>query len=116
MKSLALVMLVWMSWVSSSIAADDLCSVAPGNCKVLKEDAKVRVLEFTAKKGDRTPMHSHPAYVVYIVKAGISRFTLADGTSFVRHPKDGEAFINAPATHSEECLEDQLAILVELKQ
>jgi quercetin dioxygenase-like cupin family protein len=40
------------------------------------------VLEFTAKKGDRTPMHSHPAYVVYIVKAGTSRFTLADGTSF----------------------------------
>jgi len=73
MKSLALVMLVWMSWVSSSIAADDLCSVAPGNCKVLKEDAKVRVLEFTAKKGDTTPMHSHPAYVVYIIKAGISR-------------------------------------------
>jgi len=74
------------------------------------------VLEFIAKKGDTTPMHSHPAYVVYIIKAGISRFRLADGTSFVRRPKDGEAFINAPASHSEECLEDQIAILVELKQ
>jgi quercetin dioxygenase-like cupin family protein len=116
MKSLALGLLVWMNCVSYSIAADDLCSIAPGNCRVLKEDAKVRVLEFTARKGDRTPMHSHPAYVVYIVKAGVSRFTLTDGTSFVRNPKDGEAFINPPVTHSEECLEDQVAILVELKQ
>ena len=61
-------------------------------------------------------MHSHPAYVVYIVKAGKSRFTLADGTTFERNPKDGEAFIVSPVTHSEECLEDQLAILVELKE
>ena len=116
MKSLALALVVWMACASHSVAADDLCSVAPGNCRVLKEDAKVRVLEFTAKKGDRTPIHSHPAYVVYIVKAGVSRFTLPDGTSVVRHPRDGEVFINPPATHSEECLEDQIAILVELKQ
>ena len=116
MKNLALVLAVGMTWASYSVAAEDLCSVAPGNCKVLKEDEKVRVLEFVAKKGDKTPMHSHPAYVVYIVKAGVSRFTLPDGTSFVRNPKDGEAFINAPVTHSEECLEDQIAILVELKK
>ena len=116
MKRLALVLVGWTIWASYSLAADDLCSVAPGNCKVLKEDAKVRVLEFTARKGDRTPMHSHPAYVVYIVKAGVSRFTVPDGTSFVRNPKDGEAFVNPPVTHSEECLEDQVAILVELKQ
>ena len=116
MKSLAFALVAWMACVSCAVAADDLCSVAPGNCRVLKEDAKVRVIEFTAKKGDRTPLHSHPAYVVYIVKAGVSRFTLPDGTSFVRNPKDGEAFINPPVTHSEECLEDQVAILVELKQ
>ena len=90
-----------ISWLSCSAAAD-LCTVAPSNCKVLKEDAKVRVLEFNARKGDKTPMHSHPAYVVYIVKAGKSRFTLADGTTFERNPKDGEAFIVSPVTHSED--------------
>ena len=116
MKNLAVALVVWMAWMSHSVAADDLCSVAPGNCKVLKEDAKVRVLEFIARKGDKTPMHSHPAYVVYIIKPGVSRFTLPDGTSFVRNPKQGEAFINPSVTHSEECLEDQVAILVELKQ
>jgi beta-alanine degradation protein BauB len=101
---------------SISVWAEDLCTVAPGNCRVLKEDAKVRVLEFNAKKGDKTPIHSHPAYVVYIVKGGKSRFTLTDGTSFERDPKDGEAFISPAVTHSEECLADQLAILVEMKQ
>jgi quercetin dioxygenase-like cupin family protein len=116
MKGLALTLFVSITWVACAVAAEDLCSVAPKNCKVLKEDAKVRVLEFTARKGDRTPMHAHPSYVVYIIKAGISRFTLSDGTSFVRNPKDGEAFINPPVEHSEECLEDQIAILVELKE
>ena len=116
MRTLALALMACLSCPAYSVAADDLCTVAPGNCKVLKEDAKVRVLEFTARKGDKTPMHAHPANDVYIVKAGVSRFTLPDGTSVVRQPKDGEVFINPPATHSEECLEDQIAILVELKQ
>lgn len=116
MKTLAYALFGWLTCASFAFSADDLCTVAPGNCRVLKEDAKVRVLEFTARNGDKTPLHSHPAYVVYIVKAGVSRFTFPDGTSVVRNPKDGEAFINPPVTHSEECLEDQIAILVELKQ
>jgi quercetin dioxygenase-like cupin family protein len=115
-RTLSLASVVLTLFVSHAIAADDLCSVAPGNCKILKEDAKVRVLEFNAKKGDITPLHSHPAYVIYIVKGGKSRFTLEDGTTFERNPKDGEAIISPPVTHSEECLADQLAILVELKQ
>ena len=115
MRSAALALVGCLLCAPYAMAADDLCSVVPANCKVLKEDAKVRVLEFTARKGDKTPMHSHPPYVVYIVKAGISRFTSVDGTSAVRAPKDGEAFINPAVTHSEECLEDQIAVLVELK-
>ncbi len=116
MKKLSLACAFGAMVTSYAVAAGDLCSVAPANCKILKEDGKVRVIEFSAKKGDKTPMHSHPAYVVYIVKGGKSRFTLADGTTFERDPKDGEAIINGPLTHSEECLADQIAILVELKQ
>ena len=116
MKKLSLARTVGAMVTSCAVAADDLCSVAPANCKILKEDAKIRVIEFTAKKGDKTPLHSHPAYVIYLVKGGKSRFTLEDGTSFERNPKDGEAIISQPVTHSEECLADQIAILVELKQ
>ena len=60
MRKLSLALAVSMTLASYAVAADDLCSVAPANCKILKEDAKVRVIEFTAKKGDKTPMHSHP--------------------------------------------------------
>ncbi len=70
MKKLSLACAFGAMVTSYTVAADDLCSVAPANCKILKEDGKVRVIEFSAKKGDKTPMHSHPAYVVYIVKGG----------------------------------------------
>ena len=67
--------------VSSYTFAADICSVAPKNCKVLKETDKIRVIEFTAKKGDKIGMHSHPTTVVYIQKAGKIKFTLEDGTT-----------------------------------
>ena len=31
---------------------------------------QVRILEFTAKVGDKIPLHSHPNTVVYIVESG----------------------------------------------
>ncbi len=116
MKKLSLVCVVGALMASYAFAADDLCSVAPANCKILKEDAKVRVIEFSVKKGDKFPMHSHPAFVVYIIKAGKVKFTLADGTTKEMASKNGDAQINPPVTHSQEHLEDSHAILVEFKQ
>jgi len=37
---------------------------------VLAEDQKVRVLRYAPSKGDKTPMHSHPSTVVYVLKGG----------------------------------------------
>jgi hypothetical protein len=34
---------------------------------VLTEDQKVRVLRYAPHKGDRTPIHSHPSAVVYVL-------------------------------------------------
>ena len=116
MKNLSLLLVAGAVAVSYAYAADDLCSVAPEHCKILKEDAKVRVIDYTAKKGDKLPMHSHPAFVVYIIKAGTTKFTLADGTKKEMASKDGEAQINPPVTHSQEHLDDVHAILVEFKQ
>jgi hypothetical protein len=48
---------------------------------VLAEDQKVRVLRCAPHKGDKTPMHSHPAAVVYVLKAGKVRYTLPDGST-----------------------------------
>ena len=38
--------------------------------KVLAEDQKVRVVKYTPHKGDKTPIHSHPTTVVYVLKVG----------------------------------------------
>ena len=116
MKKLSLVCVAGVLVASYAFAADDLCAVAPAHCKILKEDAKVRVIDFTAKKGDKVPMHSHPAHVVYIIKAGKTKFTLADGATKELAVKDGDALINPPVAHSQEHLEDAHAILVEFKQ
>jgi quercetin dioxygenase-like cupin family protein len=103
--------------LSNVYAAEDLCAVAPSHCKILKEDAKVRVIEFTAKKGDKIAMHSHPAHVIYLIKAGKTKFTFPDGSTRDTPPtKDGEALINPAVTHSQEHLEDVHGILVEFKE
>jgi quercetin dioxygenase-like cupin family protein len=111
-------LLIAFGLMTSSYAfAADICSVAPkDSCKVLKETDKIRVIEFTPKKGDKIGVHSHPTMVVYILKAGKTKFTLEDGTSKVTESKVGEVLINPPVTHSQEHLSSARAILVEIKE
>ena len=83
---------------------------------MLKETDKIRVIEFTAKKGDKLGMHSHPTTVVYTLEPGKIKFTLEDGTIKETEGKVGEVLINPPVTHSQEHLSDARAILVEIKE
>jgi quercetin dioxygenase-like cupin family protein len=83
---------------------------------VLAEDQKVRVLRYAPSKGDKTPMHSHPQAVVYVVKGGKVKYTMPDGSTKVAELKTGEALIRPPVTHADEALDDVEAILVEIKQ
>src|SRR5215470_10872479 len=101
--------------VSYAYAADDLASVAPDHCKLLKEDAKFRVIHCILKKGDKVGTHSHPPFVVYFIKGGKTTYTLADGTTRYVETKNDEAQIQPPVTHSGEQLSDVDEILVELK-
>jgi len=112
-------LLIAFGLMASSYAfAADLCSVAPKNCKVLKETDKIRVIEFTAKKGDKIGMHSHPTFVVYILKAGKTKFTLEDGTTkeMGTDTKVGDVLINSPVTHAQEHLSNSRVLLVEIKE
>lgn len=83
---------------------------------VLAEDEKARVLRYAPSKGDRTPMHSHPSTVVYVIKGGRVKYTFPDGSTKVAELKTGEALIRPPVTHADEALDDVEAILVEIKQ
>jgi quercetin dioxygenase-like cupin family protein len=83
---------------------------------VLAEDQKVRVLRYAPSKGEKTPMHSHPSAVVYVLKGGRVEYTMPDGSTKITELKTGEALIRPPVTHSDEALDDVEAILVEIKQ
>ncbi len=83
---------------------------------VLAEDQKVRVLRYAPSKGDKTPMHSHPSAVVYVVKGGRVKYKMPDGSTKIAELKTGEALLRPPVTHSDEALDDVEAILVEIKQ
>ncbi len=96
--------------------AQDAVTVAPKQFKVRAENDKVRVLEYTSKKGDKIGMHSHPAHVVYIIKAGKTKFTLPDGKTMEPGAKDGDVLLRDPVTHSQETLANVHVIVVELKK
>jgi quercetin dioxygenase-like cupin family protein len=116
MKRVILLLAASAVAVSYVHAADNLALVAPDHCKLLKEDAKVRVIHCILKKGDKVGMHSHPPFVVYFIKGGISRYTLADGTTHDVETKSDGAYILPQVTHSGEQLSDVDEILVGLKQ
>ena len=83
--------------------------------KVLAEDDKVRVLKYTPQKGDKTPIHSHPSTVVYVIKGGAVRFTMPDGSTKDAELKTGESLLRPPVTHADEALDDLEVVLVEIK-
>jgi beta-alanine degradation protein BauB len=102
--------------ILTAVSAQDPMQFGVKHLKVLAEDSKVRVLRFAPSKGDKTPMHSHPETVAYVVKGGKMRLFLPDGTSTIAELKSGEAALRPPVTHSDEALDDLEVILVELKK
>lgn len=117
MRALAVVMMASLFLTSPSILfAQDAMQYGVKHLRVLAEDDKVRVLKYTPMAGDKTPIHSHPATVVYVIKGGRSRITLPDGTVREAELKTGETLLRPPVTHSDEALDDLEAVLVEIKK
>jgi quercetin dioxygenase-like cupin family protein len=97
-------------------SAQDAMQYHVKHLSVLAEDDKVRVLDWAPRKGDKTPMHSHPASVVYVVKGGRVRYTFPDGSTKDAEIRSGEVLLRPPVTHADEALDDVESILVELKK
>jgi quercetin dioxygenase-like cupin family protein len=100
---------------SAQLLGQDAMQYGVKHLKVLAEDDKVRVLEYSPKRGDRTPTHSHPSSVVYVLKGGRVKYTLPDGSTKISELKTGETLLRPPVTHSDEALDDVDSILIELK-
>ena len=97
-------------------AAEDVVKVSPDHHKVLLENDDVRVIDFTAKAGDKIGMHSHPKHVVYVLSGGKSKFISEDGKTQERESKTGDTIWVDATTHSTEHPTDLHVIIVELKK
>jgi quercetin dioxygenase-like cupin family protein len=114
--ALAFVIVSLGATCASAATYPDSCVVGPTHCKLIKEDAKFRVYDYTAKAGDKVAMHSHPAHVVYVLEGGKTKFTNEDGSVREVDLKAGEAVINPKTVHAVEHMSDVHVIIVEDKQ
>ena len=109
-------LIVALVFCSAVYAAEDPVKVAPNSHKVLLENENVRVLEFTAKAGDKIGMHSHPNHVVYVLSDAKVTFISEDGKREERALKAGTSVWVDAVTHATEHAEAAHVILVELKK
>src|ERR1051325_8845533 len=84
----------------ASIApTQDPLVVNPKSIALKLENSRVRVLEATIAPGVKESMHSHPAYVIYVIQGGKVRTHGADGTVTEAEFKAGDVIYREPVTH-----------------
>jgi quercetin dioxygenase-like cupin family protein len=105
--------IVW----TTSVSAQDPAVVDSKTIKVKFENERVRVLEAELPPGTKEQVHSHPAYVIYVLAGGKVRNYAADGKTSEAEPKTGEVLYRDPLTHAAENIGTTMMhlILVELK-
>ena len=96
---------------------EDAVVVAPNNYKVILENDRVRLLEYSGRPGDKTEMHSHPDVLAYPLTPAKVKFTFPNGESFEAEMQAGEPMFSEAHSHSTENLgnSDIRVLLVELK-
>jgi quercetin dioxygenase-like cupin family protein len=109
----ALTFLVW----TTSVSAQDPAVVNSKTIKVKFENDRVRVLEAELPPGVKEQVHSHPAYVIYVLAGSKYRNYAADGKTTENELKTGEVLYREPLTHAAENIGNTTMhlILVELK-
>ena len=103
-------------WVTSVYAQDPVV-VNSKTIRVRFENNRVRVLEAILPPGTREQVHSHPAYVIYVLEGGRYRNYAADGKITEGTFQTGDVVYRDPLTHAAENIGDAPMhfILVELK-
>src|SRR5437764_15367428 len=97
--------------------AQDPAVVNSKTIQVKFENDRVRVLEATLPPGVKEQVHSHPAYVIYVLEGGRYRNYASDGKTTEGELKTGDVLYRDPLTHAAENIgETPLHLmLVELK-
>src|SRR5438552_14868991 len=103
--------------VVAATYAQDPAVVNSKTIQVKFENDRVRVLEATLPPGVKEQVHSHPAYVIYVLEGGRYRNYASDGKVTEGELKTGEVLFREPLTHAAENIGDRPLhmILVELR-
>jgi len=103
-------------WVTPA-GGQDPAVVNSKTIRVKFENDRVRVLEAILPPGTREQVHSHPAYVIYVLAGGRYRNYAADGKITEGTFQTGDVIYRDPLTHAAENIGDKPLhmILVELK-
>lgn len=67
--------------------------------RVLFENEKVRVLEYSDQPGEKTHQHHHPAFVLYALSPFERKITLPDGKVIMRNFNAGDVIYSEQQTH-----------------
>src|SRR5436853_3403573 len=99
------------------VSAQDPAVVNSKTIKIKFENDRVRVLEATLPPGVKEQVHSHPAYVIYVLEGGRYRNYAADDKTSEGELKTGDVLYREPLTHAAENIGTTTMhmILVELK-
>jgi quercetin dioxygenase-like cupin family protein len=108
--------IAFIAWAASGLAQDPAV-VNAKTVKVKFENEKVRVLEAELPPGTKEQVHSHPAYVIYVLAGGKVRNHASDGKTTESELKTGEVLYRDPLTHAAENIGATTMhfILVEMK-
>jgi quercetin dioxygenase-like cupin family protein len=94
--------------VTATIAAfaapptTDPVKLSPQYYTVRLDNARVRVLEFRLKPGEKEVMHSHPEGIVFALADATVKTFLPDGTSVAYPSRKGDVMWRDAVTHSGE--------------
>ncbi len=116
-KSSVVVLALAVAAFSGALLGQDALSVGDENMRLRLENDRVRVLERTLRPGEREKEHSHPSYLIIVVKGGKIRDHGADRKVAEVDIKAGDVLYREPKTHwSENVGETDIdVIVVELK-
>src|SRR5213082_586467 len=87
---------------TTSVPAQDPAVVNARTIKVKFENDRVRVLEAELPPGVKEQVHSHPAYVIYVLSGGRYGNYASDGKVTEGELKSGEVLFLEPLTHAAE--------------
>lgn len=85
--------------------------------KIILENDRVRVFDYTDKPGDKTKLHHHKAFTLYALNAFKRRLIFENGESVEKEFKGGEILWNEEQSHIGENIGDTNThvLIVELK-